>query len=139
MKKGLFCVPSSITILLDQNIPRPVLSWLREFKPSWLVQHTDTAGLSGKSDREVFDWAQQQNVIICTYDEDFADQLLFSHPGHAGIIRLRVWPTTIEETQKALSRLFSQTQDEELIGALIIVNRKHIRIRAAHQNRKTPS
>ncbi|MDH4154420.1 MAG: hypothetical protein OEV01_11600 [Nitrospira sp.] len=51
-------------------------------------------------------------------------------PGsHAGIIRLRVWPTTIEETQNALERLLAEVPDTELARALVIIDRGAIRIR----------
>ncbi len=46
---------------------------------------------------------------------------------HAGIIRLRVWPTTIEETQDALERLLAEVPDAELAGALVIIDRDAIR------------
>jgi hypothetical protein len=48
---------------------------------------------------------------------------------HAGIIRLRVWPTTIEETQDALERLLAEVPDAELAGALVIIDRDAIRVR----------
>jgi hypothetical protein len=64
-----------------------------------------------------------------TFDEDFADQRAFPVGQHYGIIRLRIWPTTIEETQQALERLFGETSDQDLRHALIIVDRTKIRIR----------
>jgi hypothetical protein len=48
---------------------------------------------------------------------------------HAGVVRLRVWPTTIEETETALRRLFESVPDEELLGSLVIVDREKIRVR----------
>ena len=48
---------------------------------------------------------------------------------HAGVIRLRVWPTTVELAQAALERLLSTTQDEVLPGSLIIIDNNKIRIR----------
>ena len=50
-------------------------------------------------------------------------------PTQALSIRLRVWPTTIEETQDALERLLGEVPDEELARALVIVDRETIRIR----------
>ena len=48
---------------------------------------------------------------------------------HAGIIRLRVWPTTIEETQDSLERLLGEVPDAELARALVIIDREAIRVR----------
>jgi hypothetical protein len=64
-----------------------------------------------------------------TFDEDFADQRSFPMGSHAGIIRVRVWTTTIEETQDALERLLAEVPDAELAGALVIIDRDAIRVR----------
>jgi hypothetical protein len=51
-------------------------------------------------------------------------------PGrHCGVIRLRVWPTTVEETESALERLLETVPDEDLVGSLIIIDARRIRIR----------
>ena len=73
--------------------------------------------------------AQDNQAIVITFDEDFADLRTFP-VGHAGVIRLRVWPTTIEETQDGLSRLFAEVSVDEIEGALVIVDRTKIRIRS---------
>ncbi len=46
-------------------------------------------------------------------------------------IRLRVWPTTIERTEAALERVFSEIHDEDLPGSLVIVDEAQIRVRRA--------
>lgn len=130
-------MPKALAILLDQNVPTVTTQWLRQMKPSWTVHHTNEAGLLGKSDNEVFDWAQNHQAIIITYDEDFADRRLFSAKDHAGIVRLRVWPTTIEETQNALERLLAEIDDEELSGALVIIDRIQIRVRSPKKSDKS--
>jgi predicted nuclease of predicted toxin-antitoxin system len=79
----------------------------------------------------VFAWAQEQGAILITYDADFADQRAFSLGTHHGIIRLRVRPTTIEETEAALLRLLADVPVSELPGALVIVDQEQIRVRPA--------
>ena len=118
-----------LRVLLDQNIPRAVAAWLRRLKPNWEVFHTAEVGLSGKDDKKIFEWALAQKTLIITFDEDFADRRSFSVSKHYGIVRLRIWPTTIEETQRALERLLSEVPDEELSGGLVIVGRTRIRVR----------
>jgi predicted nuclease of predicted toxin-antitoxin system len=122
-------VPEALTVLLDQNVPSVIASWLRTRRPQWTVYHTSDVGLSGRSDGELFAWAQQQHAVIITFDEDFADQRTFPIGSHAGIIRLRVWPTTVQETQDALERLLADVPDTELAGALVIIDREAIRVR----------
>jgi predicted nuclease of predicted toxin-antitoxin system len=123
-------VSEALSVLLDQNVPRPVAVWLRGLKPAWTVYHVKDVSLEGKPDSEIFAWAQEHQAIVITFDEDFADQRSFPVGLHYGVVRLRVWPTTIEETENALARLFSEVSEYELSGALIIIDRTRIRIRA---------
>ena len=123
----------SLRILLDQNVPRAVAVWLRGLRPSWAVHHAAEVGLAAKSDREIFEWAQARQAVIVTFDEDFADQRSFPVGDHHGVVRLRVWPTTTEETQNALERLLTEVPDNELSGALVIIDRSHIRVRSRRQ------
>lgn len=122
-------MPESLTLLLDQNVPRAIAQWLRTHRPHWTIYHTSEVELSGRPDEEIFAWAQRRQAVIVTFDEDFADQRAFPVGSHAGIIRLHVWPTTIEETQQALGRLLAEVPDEELAHALVIIDRETIRIR----------
>jgi hypothetical protein len=48
---------------------------------------------------------------------------------HAGVVRLRVWPTTIENTETALARLFDSVADDDLHGSLVIIDEAKIRVR----------
>ena len=122
-------MPEALTVLLDQNVPRAIAHWLRVRRTQWTIYHTSDVALSGRPDEEIFAWAQQRHAVIITFDEDFADQRTFPIGSHAGIIRLRVWPTTIEETQDALERFLADVPDTELAGALVIIDREAIRVR----------
>lgn len=129
MKRKSFRVPDSLVVLLDQNIPCEISEWLQNLRPNWTIHHTAEVGLSGESDHRIFTWAQQHQALVLTFDEDFADQRSFPVGNHSGIVRLRIWPTTIEETQRAIDRLLKEVTDRELSRALVIVDRTHIRIR----------
>jgi len=118
-----------LNVLLDQNIPREVVAWLKKKRPAWTVTHTSVLGLEGSTDVEIFRWAQAHKYAVITYDEDFADARFFPLGSHHGIIRLRVWPTTVEETLAALNRLLEQVPARELPGSLIIVDAGKIRLR----------
>src|SRR3954471_9647071 len=107
MRRRFTRVADGLTLLLDQNIPRPVTDWLRDQRPAWTIFHAAEVGLGNRSDPEVFAWAQERQAIVVTYDADFADQRAFPLGTHHGIIRLRVRPTTVEETQAALLRLLA--------------------------------
>jgi predicted nuclease of predicted toxin-antitoxin system len=121
----------SLSVVLDQNIPPVLIEYLRLQRPTWEVRHVRDIGLSGASDHVIFEWAQRRRAIVITFDEDFADARMYPIGSHAGVIRLRVWPTTVEAAETALGRLLSTTEDEILPGSLIIIDNLKIRIRRA--------
>jgi predicted nuclease of predicted toxin-antitoxin system len=121
-------VGEQLTLVLDRNIPRPVAEWLRAQRPAWIVFHAAEVGLSGSDDPTIFAWCQARRAII-TYDADFADQRAFPRGTHYGIVRLRVRPTTIEQTETALLRLLTLIPEHELSGALVIIDQDRIRVR----------
>lgn len=122
-------MPDRLHVLLDQNVPRAVRDWLRAQRPGWTVVHTSDVGLTGKKDPEVFAWAQSAGAVVVSFDEDFADRRSFPAGRHHGVVRLRVWPTTIEETQSALARLLAEVSEDEIPGSLVIIGRHRIRVR----------
>ena len=120
---------TELHILLDQNVPYAVAVWLRTQRPSWLVRHVKDLGFEGQSDEFLYRWVQKEKAIVVTFDEDFADSRMYPLGRHHGVIRLRVWPTTIEKTTEALDRLLRQLPAEEWISSLIIIDNQKIRVR----------
>ena len=118
-----------LAILLDQNVPLVIASWLRNQRPHWKIQHVNELDFQGRSDGFLYHWAQENEAIIVTYDEDFADARMYPLGHHRGIVRLRVWPTTIEQTQDALSRLLAALPASDWRDNLIIIDSQKIRVR----------
>jgi len=116
-------------ILLDQNIPQSILGWLKRRLPGWEISHVNELGLQGRADEFLYLWAQENRAIIVTYDEDFADSRFYPLGLHHGIIRLRVWPTTTEQTQNALQRLLAALSPSDWSDSLIIIDNEKIRVR----------
>jgi len=116
-------------VLLDENVPQAVAVWLSQERPDWRVSHTSEVGLDGRPDTEILEWARVNCAVVITFDEDLADRRTCPLGTHSGVIRLRVWPTTIEETQTALSRLLANVVDEDIPGSLIIIDQNAIRVR----------
>ena len=116
-------------LLLDQNIPEEIARWLREKFPALKISHVKEIKLDGRPDPEIFRWAQANQAIVISYDEDFADTRSFPLGSHHGIVRLRVWPTTVEATQLAMERLLTLVPVSNLRGSLVIIDREKIRLR----------
>jgi len=120
---------ASLRFLIDQNVPFAVTEWLRVQRPDWIIQHVKDLGFEGKSDSFLYQWAQENGAIVLTYDEDFADARMYPLGAHHGVIRLRVWPTTIENTQQAIARMLKQIPERSLPNSLIIIDNYKIRLR----------
>lgn len=75
------------------------------------MRHLNEIGLNGATDDSIFRWAQNDGSIVVTFDEDFADARMYPAGPHAGVIRLRVWPSTVENTEAALERLLENVAD----------------------------
>lgn len=112
-------------------MPKQLCTFLRRLKPGWETVHVGEVGLWGASDSAILAWAQPDRWIVITFDEDFADARMFPVGSHAGVIRLRVWPTTIEKAESALGRLFREVAENEIAGSLIIIDEQRIRVRRA--------
>lgn len=97
-----------------------------------VVYHVNALGFAGLTDQFLYEWAQREKAVIVTYDEDFADAHFHVHGQHAGVIRLRVWPTTIEETQKGLQRVLDNVPLPDIAGSLIIVDNRKVRYHRHH-------
>lgn len=121
----------NLAVILDQNIPPQIGPYLRNLRPDWTVNHVRDISLTGAPDDVIFRWAQENQAIVITFDEDFADTRMYPIGTHAGVIRLRVWPTTIERAEAAFRRLLESTPDESLAGSLVITDDQRIPIRRA--------
>jgi predicted nuclease of predicted toxin-antitoxin system len=119
----------ALRILLDQNVPQAVCGFFRRGRPDWVTQHVADVGLWGATDEMILEWARADGSIVVTYDEDFADARMFPVGTHCGVIRLRVWPTTIEKTESALQRVIDEVTEDDLRGSLVIVDEVRIRVR----------
>lgn len=106
-----------------------VCEFVRTRQPHWEVQHVNEVGLNGAVEDTIFKWAQIHQSIVFTFDEDFSGARMYPAGSHAGGVRMRVWPTTIENTETALVRLFESVANSDLPGSLVIVDEAKIRVR----------
>ena len=118
-----------LNILMDQNVPVAAADWLRSQRPGWSIRHVNELGFAGRDDVFLFEWAQKEAAIVITYDEDFSDARYYPLGRHRGVVRLRVWPTTVEATIAALEQLLQQLPSSEWPDSLIIIDNRKIRVR----------
>ena len=117
-----------IKIMLDQNIPSPIESWLQSIVGNKAeITSTRTLSMQRMNDDEIFLHCQRNSMVIITYDEDFQNPLVIPDiPGY-GVIRLNVYPTGLQQTQDALQRLIETYPIETWEKASIVVDAHKIR------------
>jgi predicted nuclease of predicted toxin-antitoxin system len=119
-----------IKILLDQNIPAGITSWLQD-QIGDVAQITSTRklGMQRMGDDEIFYYCQKHGMVIITYDDDFQNPLVIDGiPGY-GVVRLNVYPTGFGQTKDALQRLLESYSVETWEKASIVVDVNKIRYR----------
>jgi predicted nuclease of predicted toxin-antitoxin system len=95
------------TFLLDENMPRKVLTSLR--REGYNAMRVYDVGLRSQPDRAIFAYARAYDMTILTFDTDFLNQAAFPPP-HAGMIVLRSFSrdTTVNELASAVLKAVSQ-------------------------------
>lgn len=94
--------------LLDENMPRRVLTFLR--REGFSATRVYDVGLRSQPDVAVFAYARTHHMTIITFDTDFLKRTAFPPP-HAGILVLRSFPRDTSVTElasavlKAVARL----------------------------------
>jgi len=104
------------TFLLDENMPRKILTALR--MAGYAAVRVYDAGLRSQPDKAIFAYARAHHLTIITFDTDYLNQMAFPPP-HAGIIVLRSFPRDVSVTELASAVLKAVAQ----IAVLDISNR----------------
>jgi predicted nuclease of predicted toxin-antitoxin system len=86
------------TFLLDENMPRKVLTSLR--REGFNATRVYDAGLRSQADVAVFAYARAHHMTIITFDTDYLNHTAFPPP-HAGILVLRSFPRDTSVTEIA--------------------------------------
>lgn len=115
-------------LLVDEDMARSTTAALRE--AGYTADDVRDVGLRGRSDPEVFAYAQAHGRILVTADKGFTNTLAYPLGTHAGIMVVRVpdeLPTRI--ANDALLRTLEALEGEDLAGVLVIVELGRARIR----------
>ena len=114
--------------LIDEDLPRSLARALQEAGVS--AEDVRDAGLRGKPDVEVLEYAVSKGLALVSEDMGFANILRFPVGTHSGIVVAR-FPSELSTT--ALNReivgVLSSLAVEEIDGSLIIIEPGKIRIR----------
>lgn len=89
------------------------------------------AGLAGKTDFEMRQFAIESDRILVTLDADFGSLIRFSPSGTPGVIWLRPRPPTEVNIRSLLVKWLPKLTEIDLHGRLVVVDLEKIRIRRA--------
>lgn len=112
-------------LLLDENIPRSLFEHL-------IAQGHDVVAvaerMSGAVDQEVLQLATQEERVLVTVDQDFANILRFPQFTHAGILFLRSKIINPAVIKQLLDGVLATVAPDRIYGRLVVVSFRHIRI-----------
>ncbi len=116
-----------LRFLTDEDVPHSTARILRE--AGFDAVDARDVGLRGKSDAEVFAYAQQENRLLITCDLGFANILSFPPSQHKGILVVRISDTEPIETFNREVLRAVQTVGQNLLSRLAIVEIGKVRLR----------
>lgn len=122
-----------ITLLVDENLPRSLAPRLRA--AGLLVQDVRDIGFRGSPDREIFQFAILQGLVLLTGDLGFG-ALFRSQPGSAGLILARLpseWP--VLRVNDVIERALVPLLESYTPGSLIVIEPDRVRVRKLWQAR----
>ena len=114
--------------LVDEDMPRSTSKILSS--RGFQVLDVRDCGLRGKSDEEVFKFAQKEGAVILTADLGFGNLLHFPIGSHSGIVIVH-FPNEVStsELNHRINTAFDNLTEEDFKGNLIILEPGKIRIR----------
>lgn len=117
-----------LKFVIDEDIPRSTARVLKA--RGFEVLDVRDCGLRGKSDDEVFEFAQKEKAVILTGDMGFGNLLHFPVGSHSGIV-IAHFPNEISssESNNQIVKAFNNLTEADFNGNLIIIEPGKIRIR----------
>lgn len=112
--------------LLDQDVYAATARFLSNLGHD--VVPVARLGLSQAADEELLRVAQERNRILVTRDRDFGN-LVFVRGVGAGVLYLRVLPSTKNAVHSELKRVLEIYSEEELAQAFVVIEPDGHRIR----------
>ena len=116
-----------INILLDQGPPRSAASLLRD--EGWDVLHTGDIGLSRSTDRQILEFARNEQRVIITLDSDFHTILALTNASTPSVIRIRLEGLRGPDLALLIKKLWPRVEPQVKKGAMVTVTESGIRIR----------
>ncbi len=86
-------------------------------------------GMAKSKDKDIFDYAKKNEMIVLSADLDFGTILAFTHSSKPSVIIFRLYDPSPEHVNSLLSSNLSSIEKELMKGAIVIIEDTEIRIR----------
>jgi len=114
--------------LLDNNLSPKLIELLSEINHQ--ATHVYDIGLSKASDKEIFQYAKDNSMVIISADTDFGYLLSEWNSSQPSIIIARYISLNPEIFIKYLERILQDFEEELITGSLIVIQPDKVRIRS---------
>jgi predicted nuclease of predicted toxin-antitoxin system len=118
--------------LTDQDVYATTVRFLKGLSHD--VVTAAQVGLAQAEDPELLRVAQEQSRTFVTRDRDFG-ALVFVHGGGAGVVYLRLLPSTVNAVHAELARVLTLYSEQDLQGSFIVIEPGRHRMRRAATGR----
>jgi len=114
-------------LLLDQGLPRSSAEILRN--KGWDIQHTGEIGMSRATDRQILEYARDEQRIVITLDSDFHTILAVENLNSPSVVRIRQEGLRGPELAELVEKIWSRIEQQLENGAMATITEKAMRIR----------
>jgi len=117
----------SIQILIDMNLSP---TWVDELvKHGWASTHWSTVGNPKAADREIMQWARNNDYVIFTHDLDFGTMLALTHASGPSVLQMRGQDVLPDHMAPIVLAALNQHVADLANGALVVVDESRSRVR----------
>ena len=116
-----------LNLLVDMNLSPQWVPVLR--KHGWHAVHWSTIGDPGASDKDVMDWARNNQYVVFTHDLDFGTMLALSHEAGPSVLQVRTEDTLPDFLEGPVIAALNQHEADLSTGALVVVDESRSRVR----------
>jgi predicted nuclease of predicted toxin-antitoxin system len=112
--------------LADQDVYSATVEFLRQ-----LGHEVETAferGMAQAADADLLQVAKAEGRVFVTRDRDFGG-LVFVHELGAGVLYLRLLPSTLQAVHAELGRILTLYSESDLLGTFVVVEPGRHRVR----------
>jgi predicted nuclease of predicted toxin-antitoxin system len=113
-------------IKLDENLPFSLAILLRSLGHD--VHTAQDKGLTGHSDREIWEVAQKESRFLITQDLDFSDLRQFAPGSHHGILLVRLRSPSRGNLAGRVAEVFQTENIAEWAGCFVVATDRKIRL-----------